>query len=69
LAHSHGVDVPEGRRIELSLSQAELGSMVGATRESVNQCLRRFQHAGLILLGRQRITVVKAAALRRRIIY
>jgi len=69
LAHSHGVDVPEGRRIELSLSQAELGSMVGATRESVNQCLRRFQAAGLILLGRQRITVVKAAALRRRIIY
>ena len=69
LAEAHGVDTPEGRRIEIALSQAELGSMVGATRESVNQCLRRFQEAGLILLGRQRVTIVKADALRRRINY
>jgi CRP/FNR family cyclic AMP-dependent transcriptional regulator len=69
LAEAHGSDTPEGRRIELALSQAELGSMVGATRESVNQCLRRFQDAGLILLGRQRVTIVKPEALRRRINY
>ena len=69
LAAAHGVDTPEGRRIELNLSQAEIGSMVGATRESVNQCLRRFQEAGLITLGRQRITVVRPEALRRRINY
>lgn len=67
LAVSHGADTPEGRRIELSLSQAALGSMVGATRESVNQCLRRFQEAGLVLLGRQRITIVEPEGLRRRI--
>jgi CRP/FNR family transcriptional regulator/CRP/FNR family cyclic AMP-dependent transcriptional regulator len=69
LAQSHGVDTEEGRRIELVLSQADLGSMVGATRESVNQCLRRFQEAGLILLGRQRVTIVQSDALRRRINY
>ncbi len=69
LAESHGADTPEGRRIELSLSQAEIGSMVGATRESVNQCLRRFQDAGLLQLGRQRITIVDAEGLRRRINY
>jgi len=69
LADTHGVDTPEGRRIELTLSQAEIGSMVGATRESVNQCLRRFQDAGMIALGRQRITVVKADGLRKRINY
>jgi CRP/FNR family cyclic AMP-dependent transcriptional regulator len=69
LAEAHGADTPEGRRIEIALSQAELGSMVGATRESVNQCLRRFQEAGLILLGRQRVTIVKAEGLRRRINY
>jgi CRP/FNR family cyclic AMP-dependent transcriptional regulator len=69
LAESHGADTPEGRRIELTLSQAELGSMVGATRESVNQCLRRFQDAGLILLARRRITLVKPDGLQRRIIY
>jgi len=43
--------------------------MVGATRESVNQCLRRFQDASLILLGRQRITLVNIDGLRRRINY
>jgi CRP-like cAMP-binding protein len=69
LAESHGVDTPEGRRIELTLSQAEIGSMVGATRESVNQCLRRFQDAGLISLGRQRITVTRPDVLRKRINY
>ena len=69
MADTHGADTPEGRRIELSLSQAELGAMVGATRESVNQCLRRFQDAGLIALARQRITIAKADALRRRINY
>jgi CRP/FNR family cyclic AMP-dependent transcriptional regulator len=69
LAEAHGADTPEGRRIEIALSQAEIGSMVGATRESVNQCLRRFQEAGLILLGRQRVTIVKSDGLRRRINY
>ena len=67
LADNMGTDAAEGRMI--SLSQAELGSMVGATRESVNQCLQRFQDAGLLIIGRQRITVVKPDGLRRRINY
>jgi CRP-like cAMP-binding protein len=43
--------------------------MVGATRESVNQCLRRFQSAGLIKVARQKIVVLKPDALQRRIKY
>lgn len=69
LAEAHGADTPEGRRIALTLSQAEIGAMVGATRESVNQCLRGLQKAGLIILGRQGITIAKPDALRRRITY
>jgi CRP/FNR family transcriptional regulator, cyclic AMP receptor protein len=69
LADAHGSDTPEGRRIEITLSQAEIGAMVGATRESVNQGLRRFQRAGLIILGGRRITIAKPDALRRRIAY
>lgn len=69
LAESHGQDTAEGRLIALALSQAEIGQMVGATRESVNQCLRRFQSAGLITVARQKIVVVKPDALLRRITY
>jgi CRP/FNR family transcriptional regulator, cyclic AMP receptor protein len=69
LAESHGQDTAEGRLIALALSQAEIGQMVGATRESVNQCLRRFQSAGLIKVARQKIVVLKPEALQRRITY
>jgi CRP/FNR family transcriptional regulator, cyclic AMP receptor protein len=69
LAESHGQDTAEGRLIALALSQAEIGQMVGATRESVNQCLRRFQSAGLIKVARQKIVVLKPDALQRRITY
>lgn len=69
LAASHGQDTAEGRLIALPLSQAEIGQMVGATRESVNQCLRRFQSAGLISVSRQKIIVIKPEGLQRRITY
>jgi CRP/FNR family cyclic AMP-dependent transcriptional regulator len=69
LAESHGQDTADGRLIALALSQAEIGQMVGATRESVNQCLRRFQSAGLIKVARQKIVVLKPDALQRRITY
>ena len=35
LAADHGIQVPEGTRIELSLTQDELASWTGATRETV----------------------------------
>jgi CRP-like cAMP-binding protein len=35
-------------KAQVNLSQRELGSMVGATRESVNKCLREWQQRGLV---------------------
>ena len=35
---------------KLSLSQSEIASMIGNTRENVNRCLRKWQRAGLIEL-------------------
>jgi CRP-like cAMP-binding protein len=35
-------------QLEIHLSQRELGGIVGATRESVNKCLREWQQAGVV---------------------
>lgn len=48
LAQRYGRDVGDGTRIELKLSQQELGDLVGATRESVNKQLRAWQSEGLL---------------------
>jgi CRP/FNR family transcriptional regulator, cyclic AMP receptor protein len=48
LAQRYGRDVGDGTRIELKLSQQELGDLVGATRESVNKQLRAWQSDGVI---------------------
>jgi CRP-like cAMP-binding protein len=50
LAGSHGQRTPEGVRIDLKLSQAEWGDLVGATRESINKQLRAWTDEGLIRL-------------------
>jgi CRP/FNR family transcriptional regulator len=39
-------------------TQAELAAEVGTTREVVARCLADFQEAGMIRLGRGRITVL-----------
>ncbi len=48
LAARYGKPTPRGRRIDLGLSQQELGDLVGASRESVNKQLRAWQDAGLV---------------------
>jgi CRP/FNR family transcriptional regulator, cyclic AMP receptor protein len=45
------------------LSQRELGNIVGATRESVNKCLRVWQSAGIIRIENNRIEITKPDAL------
>ena len=52
----------EGRR--LRITQAELASMLGVSRESVNRQLNVFAQKGWIALGRGSITVIDLAALR-----
>ena len=48
LAASYGKPVGEGLRIDVKLSQQELGTMVGTTRESVNKQLRAWRAQGIL---------------------
>jgi CRP/FNR family cyclic AMP-dependent transcriptional regulator len=66
LAADHGVPAEVGRRIDLSLSQDELASWTGATRETVSRALRLMRALGWIATDRRTITVLDPAALERR---
>jgi CRP-like cAMP-binding protein len=49
LAGAHAIRVAPGRlRLAVPLSQRELGELVGATRESVNKCLRQWKKRGTV---------------------
>lgn len=61
---------PRGQRqpeTVLHITQQQLGSMVGGTRESVNRQLQVWQKAGLIKLGKGSIEICDADALQRMI--
>jgi CRP/FNR family transcriptional regulator/CRP/FNR family cyclic AMP-dependent transcriptional regulator len=68
LADRYGVR-KEGIEIELRLTQAELASWVGTSRESVNKVLGTFRDYGLIEVEGQRITILDRPGLKRRILY
>src|SRR5882762_9396799 len=57
LADSHGTKVENGTRIEVRLTQQELASMVGASRESVNKVMGYFTDKGFISTDKHRITL------------
>lgn len=67
LAESHGTTVDDGTRIEIRLTQQELASMVGASRESVNKVLGYFTDKKFISADKQRITLHRVEDLKRRI--
>ena len=67
LADERGVKAPTGVRIDLRLSQTELASIVGTTRESVNRCLNAFADRKLLTIDRDAITIRDIEALRERI--
>lgn len=46
LAERHGQQTGEGMRIDLRISQEELGNLVGAARESVNKQLKAWEAQG-----------------------
>jgi CRP/FNR family cyclic AMP-dependent transcriptional regulator len=41
-------DVHQNTSMQVQLTQRELANLVGATRESVNKCLRAWQRAGIV---------------------
>lgn len=64
LAHDHGQAEPGGVRINLTLTQSDLASLIGATRESVNKALGAFRRQGLILTRPGHIVIVEPDVLR-----
>lgn len=67
LSDEHGTPVDGGTRIELSLSQDELASWTGATRETVSRALRLMRQLGWVATDHRSITVLDADALRARV--
>jgi CRP-like cAMP-binding protein len=65
LAEDFGRDDGRTRHIELPLSQQDLATLVGATRQSVNACLRALAAQGLVQHRARRFTLLNPAALRR----
>jgi CRP-like cAMP-binding protein len=68
LAETHGMQADNnGILIDMRLTQSELASMVGASRESVNKVLGYFTDKGFISTDKHRVTVHNLSDLKRRI--
>jgi CRP/FNR family transcriptional regulator, cyclic AMP receptor protein len=67
LADAHGVQTEDGIIIDVRLTQQELASMVGASRESVNKVLGYFTDKKFISTDKHRITIHRVNDLKRRI--
>jgi CRP/FNR family transcriptional regulator/CRP/FNR family cyclic AMP-dependent transcriptional regulator len=67
LAETYGRPGPRGTIIGLRLTQQELATMVGATRESVNKHLRAYRTRGILDIEHQHIIILKPTDLARRI--
>jgi CRP-like cAMP-binding protein len=65
LAKAHGRPTPEGTMISLRLSQREIGSLAGASRESTNKLLRAWQQQKLLSIGKDYITIRSPERLHR----
>lgn len=57
-------DTPPGRRARIQVTQGELASMLGVSRESVNKQLNQFARDGWITISRGAVTIDDAQALR-----
>jgi CRP/FNR family transcriptional regulator, cyclic AMP receptor protein len=66
LAERYGRPTEGGVRIDLPITQEELASWVGSSREGVNKALHTLRGLGWVETERRSITVVDSEALRRR---
>jgi CRP-like cAMP-binding protein len=63
LAEKSGIQEAEGIRIDLRLSRQDLAQMNGTTLETVSRTLTVWERAGIILSGRESITICDLYAL------
>lgn len=64
LAERHSVATEDGVCIDALLTQSDLASFVGATRESINKTLSVFKRQGLIKISDGRLIICNREALR-----
>ena len=64
LGREYGVEEEGGLLIDLALSQQDLAEMVGTSRQTVNQKLRRLEEKSLIMIAKRRITITNEKALK-----
>lgn len=67
LSETHGTKSSQGTQINMRLTQQELASMVGASRESVNKVLGYFTEKKYISTDKHKITLHQVDELKRRI--
>lgn len=63
LATDYGVPVRAGTRIEVRLSQKDLSTLVGASREKVNKQIRQWEEEGVLSKDAGRMVVADAQGL------
>ena len=66
LAEQHGIPGADGVLIDLPITQEELASWVGASREGVNKALQTLKNLGWVRVERRTITVVDVEKVRAR---
>ncbi len=64
LAHEYGRVTPNGVHIDMALTQTNLASLIGATRESTNKSLREFRKHDWIRLESGQMYILNPDALR-----
>lgn len=68
LSEHHGRKTRQGIMIDMPLTQADLGSIIGATRESVNKALATLRNRQLIRVDGTQITILNSAGLQNLLI-
>jgi CRP-like cAMP-binding protein len=67
LAQSYGLVEDTGVRINMPLTQSDLASLIGATRESINKSLRDFRLREWIHVHQGQIIILDPEALRSQV--
>jgi CRP-like cAMP-binding protein len=65
MGRTDGVDTKDGLRIDMPMSQSAFGTMLGASRETINKQLKAWQDEGLIITGRRFVVLVDVDRLAR----
>ncbi len=63
LGEEHGIEYENGILIDLKLSQYELGTLINASRESVNKQLKVWENRGIIEIRQGKIILLDLAVL------